>query len=99
MKVLLTGANGMLAKSVKNKFKNYEIIGTDVSELDITKLEDVKEYVSRLKPDIIINCAAYTAVDNAEDNEELAYKINAEGPHNLAIAAKENDCILIHVST
>ncbi|MBP3255322.1 MAG: dTDP-4-dehydrorhamnose reductase [Clostridia bacterium] len=99
MKILITGANGMLAKAVRNEFKNDELILTDVEDLDITDLEAVKSYVGSTKPDYIINCAAYTAVDKAESEEELAYKINAIGPKNLAIAAKEYDCILVHVST
>ena len=99
MKILITGANGMLAKAIKEEFKYEELICTDVVELDITKLEVVKEYVLNAKPDIIINCAAYTAVDKAEEQQELAYKINAIGPQNLAIATKENDCILVHIST
>ena len=100
MKILITGANGMLAQAVKQKFeKENELFLTDVAELDITNLEAVEKYVEDIKPNLIINCAAYTAVDNAEDNEELAYKINAIGPQNLAIAAKENDSELVHIST
>ena len=86
MKILITGANGMLAKAVKNEFKAEELICTDVEELDITNLEAVQEFVANVKPDLIINCAAYTAVDKAEEQEEVAYKINAIGPKNLAIA-------------
>lgn len=99
MKVLITGANGMLAKAVRKRFENEELILTDVAELDITNLEAVKEFVNESKPDVIINCAAYTAVDKAEEDLELARKINADGPKNLAIAAKENDCKLVHIST
>ena len=99
MRILITGANGMLAKAVINEFKNDELVLTDVAELDITNVEKVLEFVKEAKPDFIINCAAYTAVDNAEEQKELAYKINAIGPKNLAIAAKENDAVLIHIST
>jgi len=99
MKILITGANGMLAKAVRNEFRNEELICTDVDELDITNLEEVKKIVYNIKPNLIINCAAYTAVDKAEEQEELAYKINAIGPKNLAIASKENDAILVHIST
>ena len=68
MKILVTGANGMLAKEVKEKFaKGNEIIATDVSELDITNEKAVMEYVENTKPEYIINCAAYTAVDKAEE--------------------------------
>lgn len=99
MKILITGANGMLAKAVEERFKEDEQILTDVAELDITDLDAVKSYVKNVKPDCIFNCAAYTAVDKAEEQPELAYKINAIGPKNLAIAAKENDATLIHIST
>ena len=99
MKILITGSNGMLAKAVKNEFKDKELICTDVQDLDITDLTAVEKYVEDVKPELIINCAAYTAVDKAEDEEELVYKINAIGPKNLAIAAKKNDAVLIHVST
>ena len=99
MKILITGANGMLAKAVRNELKDEELILTDVAELDITNLEAVREFVKENKPEYIINCAAYTAVDKAEEQEELARKVNAEGPKNLAIAANEEDCTLIHIST
>ncbi len=100
MKILVTGANGMLAKEVKEKFsKGNEIIATDVSELDITNEKAVLDFVKNLKPDYIINCAAFTAVDKAEECYELADKINGEGPANLAKAAKEAGTKLIHIST
>lgn len=100
MKILVTGANGMLAKEVKERFqKENEVIATDVSELDITNEEKVFEYINNLKPDYIINCAAYTAVDKAEDNYELADRINGDGPANLAKAAKSANSILVHIST
>ena len=99
MKILITGANGMLANAVKNELKDEELICTDVAELDITNSENVNKFVEEVKPEYIINCAAYTAVDKAEENEELAYKINAIGPKNLAVAANKNGAILIHIST
>jgi len=99
MKILITGANGMLGKAVQNEFKNEEIICTDSIELDITDEVKTMEYVSRVKPDYIINCAAYTAVDKAEEDVENADRVNAIGPKNLAIAADKNGAILVHVST
>lgn len=100
MKILVTGANGMLAKEVKEKFgEENEIIATDVAELDITNEQAVMEFVDELKPEYIINCAAYTAVDKAEENYELADKINGDGPSNLAKAAKAAGSKLVHVST
>ncbi len=100
MKILVTGANGMLAKEVKEKFgKENEIIATDVAELDITNEKAVMDYIMNLKPEYIINCAAYTAVDKAEENYELADKINGDGPANLAKAAKSAGAKLVHIST
>ena len=99
MRILITGANGMLAKAVKECFKEETLILTDVEELDITNLKQVEEFIFDSNPDVIINCAAYTAVDKAEEEVDLARKINAEGPKNLAIAAKKANCILVHIST
>lgn len=99
MKILITGANGMLAKAVKEELKENELVCTDIEELDITNLDAVRLYTKKVKPDYIINCAAYTAVDKAEENEELVYKINAIGPKNLAIAAQEDNAVLVHIST
>ena len=101
MKILITGANGMLASSVKKRLADgkNELICTDVSDLDITDLEAVKNKVAEIKPEYIINCAAYTAVDKAEDNYDIADKINGDGPKNLAIAAKNEGATLIHIST
>ena len=87
-------------KEVKEKFsKENEIIATDVSELDITNEKKVMEYVENTKPEYIINCAAYTAVDKAEENYDLADRINGDGPTNLAKAAKKVGAKLVHIST
>ena len=100
MKILITGANGMLAKEVKEKFSvGNELTLTDVAELDITNEKMVYDFITNLKPDLIINCAAYTAVDKAEENVELADRINGDGPTNLAKAAKAVGSKLVHIST
>lgn len=100
MKILITGANGMLAKSVRKRLeKGNELICTDVADLDITNEEGVLKFVTENKPDYIINCAAYTAVDKAEIAGEIVEKINANGPGNLAKAAKANHSVLVHIST
>lgn len=99
MKILITGANGMLAKAVCNELKDEELILTDVAELDITNIDAVRSFVKEVKPAYIINCAAYTAVDKAEEQLEIARKVNAIGPKNLAIVANEEDATLVHIST
>lgn len=99
MKILITGANGMLAKAVRNELKGEELILTDVADLDITDLNAVKKFVEEVKPEYIINCAAYTAVNKAEEQLEIARKVNADGPRNLAIVANEENITLVHIST
>lgn len=100
MKILITGSNGMLAQEVKKQLRDgNELICTDVEDLDITNEEQVMKFITDLKPEYIINCAAYTAVDKAEVAGEIVEKINANGPENLAKAAKAVDATLVHVST
>lgn len=100
MKILVTGANGMLAQEVKKQLnEGNELICTDVEDLDITNEEQVMKYITELKPDYIINCAAYTAVDKAEVAGEIVERINADGPKNLAKAAKASGATLVHIST
>lgn len=100
MKIVITGAKGMLAHAVIDSLKNEnELICTDVDDLDITNEEKTVKFIEENKPDYIINCAAYTAVDKAEENKEIAAKVNSIGPKNLAIAAKKSDATLIHIST
>ena len=99
MKILITGANGMLAKAVRNRFKDEVLICTDVGELDITNMERVAKYVKAIEPDVIINCAAYTAVDKAEEDYERALQINSTGPKNLATVSEKVGSIFVHIST
>lgn len=74
-------------------------ISTDTTYLDITNLEDIRAIVKKESIDVIINCAAYTNVDAAEDNQELAKLLNAKAPENLAISMKEVNGLLVHIST
>ena len=102
IKLLITGGNGQLGRAINNLYKDradIECINTDVGELDITNLDEVLTFVENCKPYAIINCAAHTAVDLCEDQEELAYKINAIGPRNLSIAAEKNGAKILHIST
>lgn len=101
MNILVTGANGQLGNEMrivaKNSADNY--IFTDVTELDITNAEAVEKMVMDNDVKIIINCAAYTNVDKAEDDSEFAEILNAKAAENLAVAMKKNDGLLVHVST
>ena len=101
MNVLVTGANGQLGRSVRKAAEgmpdNY--IYTDVAELDITDPDAVRKFVTDKEIDVIINCAAYTNVDAAEDHEDVAILINGIAPGILARAIKERNGTLIHIST
>ena len=107
--ILITGANGQLGNEMRivAQGSNNRYIFTDVNEvegvettyLDITDLEAVRKMVADNNVDTIVNCAAYTNVDAAETNEELAEKLNATAPENLAIAMKDVDGLLIQIST
>lgn len=101
MKVMITGAQGQLGKCLQDVLSGteHEFIALGRAELDITDAEAVKLFVERQKPEIIINAAAYTAVDKAEAEPDLAFKVNAEAVANLAAAADDNGALLIHVST
>ncbi|WP_323639667.1 dTDP-4-dehydrorhamnose reductase [Pectobacterium polonicum] len=100
MRILLTGANGQLGRCFQDRLPvGWEILATDSAELDITDLERVEEVVKNFQPDSIVNAAAYTAVDKAESEPELAAKINVIGPENLAIVASKQGIRLVHVST
>jgi len=102
MKVLITGYKGMLGSDLVNILENenqHELILTDIEELDITNLEEVKKMFQDEKPEAVINVAAYTDVDGCETNRELAYNVNSFGPKNLAIASNEIGAKLLHIST
>ncbi|SHK55300.1 dTDP-4-dehydrorhamnose reductase [Tepidibacter formicigenes] len=100
MKILVTGSNGQLGIDIVNTLsKKYEVVGLDSKDLDITNLDNVLNTVKEIKPDIIINSAAYTNVDGCEENIDLAYKVNGLGARNLAISSFENNSRLLHIST
>ena len=102
MKILITGANGQLGRELTQQYKekgNVELILTDVDTLDITNVNDVYKMVNETRPDVIINCAAHTAVDKCEDDVDNAYKINAVGPKNLAAAMNAIGGEIVQVST
>ena len=100
--ILVTGANGQLGtciKAIANNYPSCNVVFEDSSSLDITNRNQVLQYMSNSQFDYIINCAAYTAVELAEDNKEKAFEINAKAVENLTIACKRFSSILLHVST
>jgi len=102
MNILVTGSNGQLGSEIKDlavNYKNFNFYFTDLQELDICNSTQLNDFFVSNKIDAVINCAAYTAVDKAEEDAETAKKLNAEGVLNLVNAAKKVNGKLIHIST
>ena len=109
MVVLVTGANGQLGNEMRLISKNspHRFIFSDVTQnedeetvyLDITKIDEIRAFVVKESVDVVVNCAAYTNVDKAEDEPEIAQLLNSKAPENLAIVMKENNGLLVHIST
>ena len=99
--ILVTGVNGQLGYDVVKtlKSRNIECLGVGRQELDITDGEAVHKYILRLKPECVIHCAAYTAVDKAEDEVDICRKVNVYGTESIAKACKEIDAKMIYIST
>lgn len=101
MKILITGGLGQLGSEFNQISSTYkaEFVFTDVNDLDITNKEEVSTFFKKNQFDYCVNCAAYTAVDKAEEQPNIAEAINVAGVRNLADAAKETDTTLIHISS
>ena len=113
MKIMITGCKGQLGNELQSiiksgkseigeapeQIKSATVIPVDIDELDITDLSAVEDFVTKIRPDVIINCAAMTNVDGCETMQDVAFKVNAVGVRNLSLAAKKIDAKLIHVST
>ena len=101
--ILITGANGQLGNCLRDLAveyqERYRFFYTDVEELDITDAAAIDRYVADNQIQIIINAAAYTAVDKAEDDVDMAYKLNRDAVRNLAEVSKAHNCLLVHIST
>ena len=98
MNILITGANGQLGnemRALSAQYKQHKYFFTDIEELDITSREAISQYVVGNAIDVIVNCAAYTNVDKAETDENLAHKINALAVENLGLSGAR----VIHIST
>lgn len=101
-KVLVIGSNGQLGaefRTLERNFLQFDMLFTDVEEMDITKPETIETIFSKFKPNLVINCAAYTAVDKAEEEKDLANRINGTAPHYISQACKNIGAKLIHFST
>lgn len=101
MKVFVTGVKGQLGFDVAEELKKrgHEAIGADIEEMDITDPDSVNRVLKTAAPDAVIHCAAYTAVDAAEDNEELCRKVNANGTEYIAKVCRELDIKMMYIST
>ena len=101
MKVLVTGVKGQLGYDVVNELekRGIEAVGVDIEEMDITDADSVDKVISEASPDAVIHCAAYTAVDAAEENVEICRKVNADGTQNIANVCKKLDIKMIYIST
>ena len=101
MRVLVTGVKGQLGYDVMNELakRGYEGVGVDVDEMDITDARKVDEVITKAQVDKVVHCAAYTAVDAAEDNVELCRRVNAEGTENIAKVCKRLELPMVYLST
>lgn len=102
MKFIVLGANGQLGSELKEKAQHYSehhFLFSDIEEVDITKSSDIEEYIQNNPCDVVINAAAYTAVDKAETEKEKALAINVSAVNNLALLSKKYRFFLIHIST
>jgi dTDP-4-dehydrorhamnose reductase len=101
-KILVTGADGQLGNEIQSlavKFPNYEMIYTDLPNLDITDKSNLYKNLEDIQPSIILNCSAYTAVDKAESEPELAHRVNALALKNLGEISQIKNIYLVHIST
>ncbi len=99
MKILLTGCHGQLGQALQAVLSDHELVCTDTDTLDITDCDQVENYLTKYQPKLVINSAAYTQVDQAEDDQDKAYAVNTKGPEYLARACHDIDATLIQIST
>ena len=101
MKILITGGNGMVARAAKRIFESRgdEVVSVTKEDLDISSRDDVRSLMISVRPDAVVNCAAYTNVDGCESNEELCFAVNATGVENLAIESREIGARFVTIST
>ena len=99
-KLFITGADGLLGKEIHRTFSSaYEILATDIADCDVTSPEACMRHIGEFLPDVVLHCAAYTAVDRAEQEEGIAFDINAGGTRNMAVACREHRALLVTFGT
>lgn len=99
-RMLITGANGLLGKEITRYFSNgFEVYPTDLAECDVTSAKECMQVVGGFRPEVVVHCAAYTAVDRAEREEKAAFALNADGTRNVALACREHRSLLVTFST
>lgn len=97
---MITGANGLLGREISRFFSGgYEILRTDREECDVTRARECLRVIGEFSPDVVVHCAAYTAVDRAEGEEEAAFALNARGTRNVALACREHGALLVTFGT
>jgi dTDP-4-dehydrorhamnose reductase len=99
VKILLTGAGGQLGRAVCDAFTDHEVVALSHASLDVVDAAAVEAALDSARPDLVLNASAYTAVDRAEDEPDVAYRVNEEGPRVLAVATARRGLALLHVST
>lgn len=99
MKILLTGGNGMLGRTLRHQWQDFDVVSTDLPDADITNAAGIDKIISGIKPDAVVHCAAMTAVDKCESEQETAYRLNAFGSGNVAAACYRHNVRLIAIST
>jgi len=99
MKILITGVNGQVGHALMRELTKHELIGLTRQDCDLTSQDQIRQVIDNHQPDLIINPAAYTKVDQAEEEPELAFQINRDAPKVMAEKARENHIPLIHFST
>jgi dTDP-4-dehydrorhamnose reductase len=99
MKALIIGADGQLGTDLQKVIPAAESIPLTISDIDVTDKDNVAKVIARHKPDVVINTSAYHRVDDCEDNDQIAFSVNAFGVKNLCLACRENDAALVHIST
>lgn len=99
MKILLTGGNGMLGRTLRHQWQDFDVVSTDLPDADITNAAGIDKIISGIKPDAVVHCAAMTAVDKCESEQETAYRLNAFGSGNVAVACYRHNVRLVAIST